>query len=81
MKLYVGSLDQDVTNEDLTAAFSPFGALGEVMVIRDKGTNTSKGFGFVELMTKEAGEAAIAGMNGKPLKGKNIAVNEARPKK
>jgi len=80
MKLYVGKLNKEITKEDLKEAFAPFGQLGEVLVIIDKFTNTSKGFGFVEMPNKEEAEAAIAGMHGKPLKGQNIDVNEARPK-
>jgi len=80
MKLYVGKLNKEVTKEDLKAAFAPFGELGEVIIIVDKFTNTSKGFGFVEMPKKEEAEAAIAGLQGKPLKGQNIDVNEARPK-
>jgi RNA recognition motif-containing protein len=80
MKLYVGKLNKEVTKEDLKAAFAPFGELGEVIIIVDKFTNVSKGFGFVEMPKKEEAEAAIAGLQGKPLKGQNIDVNEARPK-
>jgi RNA recognition motif-containing protein len=80
MKLFVGNLDKEVTKEDLKAAFTPFGELGEVTVIVDKATSVSKGFGFVEMPKKAEAESAIAGLNGEPLKGKNIVVNEARPK-
>ncbi|MBI2428251.1 MAG: RNA-binding protein [Ignavibacteriales bacterium] len=80
MKLYVGNLDREVTKEDLTEFFKPFGELGEVIVIRDRVNNVSKGFGFVEMPNKEEAEAAITGLKGKPLKGRNIDVNEARPK-
>lgn len=80
MKLYVGNLDREVTKEDLTEAFSPFGELGEVTVIRDRSNNVSKGFGFVEMPNKSEAEAAIAGLQGTALKGRNMDVNEARPK-
>jgi RNA recognition motif-containing protein len=80
MKLYVGNLDREVTQEDLKDAFSPYGELGEVTVIKDRATNVSKGFGFVEMPKKSEGDAAITGMQGKDLKGRSINVNEARPK-
>jgi RNA recognition motif-containing protein len=80
MKLYVGNLDREVTKEDLTEVFSPFGELGEVTVIRDRSNNVSKGFGFVEMPKKSEAEAAIAALQGKDLKGRNMDVNEARPK-
>ncbi|MEW5797375.1 MAG: RNA-binding protein [Bacteroidota bacterium] len=80
MKLYVGNLDREVTKEDLEEAFKPFGELGDVVVIKDRVNNVSKGFGFVEMPNKNEAEAAIAALKGKPLKGRNIDVNEARPK-
>jgi RNA recognition motif-containing protein len=80
MKLYVGNLDREVTNEDLKEAFSKYGELGEVMVIKDRSNNVSKGFGFVEMPNKAEAEAAIAGLKGTALKGRNMDVNEARPK-
>lgn len=80
MKLYVGNLDREVSQDDLTETFKPFGELGEVVVIKDRSNNVSKGFGFVEMPNKSEAEAAIAGLQGKPLKGRNMDVNEARPK-
>lgn len=80
MKLYVGNLDREVTKENLQEAFQKFGELGEVTVIRDRSNNVSKGFGFVEFMKKEEGEAAIAGLHGKEFMGRSMDVNEARPK-
>ena len=80
MKLYVGNLDREVTQEDLKEVFKPFGELGEVTVIKDRSNNVSKGFGFVEMPKKSEAEAAIAGLQGKELKGRSMDVNEARPK-
>lgn len=80
MKLYVGNLDREVTKEELTEIFTPFGELGEVTIIRDRSNNVSKGFGFVEMPNKAEAEAAIAGLQGKPIKERNMDVNEARPK-
>jgi len=80
MKLYVGNLDREVTNEDLKEAFSKYGELGEVIIIKDRSNNVSKGFGFVEMPNKAEAEAAIAGLKGTALKGRNMDVNEARPK-
>ncbi|MDD5686759.1 MAG: RNA-binding protein [Elusimicrobia bacterium] len=80
MKIYVGGMAVEVTDEELKAAFQAFGEVTSVNVIKDKGTGASRGFGFVE-MADEAGKAAIAGMNGKELKGKPLTVNEARSKK
>jgi RNA recognition motif-containing protein len=80
MKLYVGNLDREVTKEDLIEFFKPFGELGDVVVIRDRSNNVSKGFGFVEMPNKSEAEAAMSELKGKPLKGRNVDVNEARPK-
>jgi len=80
VKIYVGSMAVEVTEEDLKGAFQAFGEVTSVTVIKDKVSGQSKGFGFIE-MADDAGKAAIAGMNGKDLKGKVIVVNEARPKK
>lgn len=80
MKLYVGNLSRDVTQEDLKELFSPFGELGEVTVIMDRINNVSKGFGFIEMPKKAEAEAAIAALQGKEFKGRAMTVNEARPK-
>jgi RNA recognition motif-containing protein len=80
MKLYVGNLDRSVTAEDLKEAFQVFGELGEVTIIRDRGNNVSKGFGFVEMPKKEEAQAAITALHGKEFKGRTMDLTEARPK-
>ena len=80
MNIYVGNLSRDVNEEDLKQAFAAFGAVSTVSIIKDKFTGESRGFGFVEMASKEEGTAAITGLNGKDLKGRNLNVNEARPK-
>jgi cold-inducible RNA-binding protein len=78
MKIYVGKLSQDITEDDLKEAFKAFGQLTSVNVIEDKYTGNSRGFGFVEMLSNKEGQAAIDGLNGKELKGQIIVVNEAR---
>ena len=80
MKLYIGNLSIDVTEDDLRQEFQTFGKLDSVSLIKDKFRNVSKGFAFVEMEVKAEAEAAIAGLAGKELKGKKMDVNEARPK-
>ncbi|MDH3566479.1 MAG: RNA-binding protein [Desulfobacteraceae bacterium] len=80
MNIYVGNLSYEVTEEDLKTAFETFGAVDTVKVIKDNYTGRSKGFGFVEMPTKSEAQSAIEGLNGKDLKGRNLNVNEARPK-
>jgi RNA recognition motif-containing protein len=80
MNIYVGNLSNEVTEEDLKQAFEPFGEVESVKIIKDKYTNRSKGFGFVEMPSKAEGQSAIDGLNGKELKGKALNVNEARPR-
>lgn len=80
MNIYVGNLSRDVTEEDLKSAFEEFGQVASAAVIKDKFTGQSRGFGFVEMPTKGEAEAAMAGLNGKELKGRAIRVNEARPR-
>ena len=80
MNIFVGNLSRDVTNEDLQQAFHAFGEVTSANVIRDKFSGDSRGFGFVEMPAKAAAQAAIAGLNGKELKGRAINVNEARPR-
>jgi RNA recognition motif-containing protein len=79
MKIYVGNMSYEVKEDDLRQAFGEFGEVESVSIIMDKVSGRSKGFGFVEMSTKEAGEAAIAGLNGKDLKGRVVTVNEAKP--
>jgi RNA recognition motif-containing protein len=80
MNIYVGNLSYSVTEDDLRQAFEAFGQVASVSIIKDKYSNQSKGFGFVEMPGKEEAQAAINGMNGKDLKGRTLNVNEARPR-
>ncbi|MBS4027196.1 MAG: RNA-binding protein, partial [Ignavibacteriales bacterium] len=80
MNIYIGNLSHDVTEGDLRTAFSEFGQVSTATVIKDKFTNEHRGFGFVEMPVKTEAENAIRGLNGNELKGKNVTVNEARPK-
>ena len=80
MKIYVGNLSYEVTEEDLRLAVEPFGQVESVTVIKDKYSGQSKGFGFVEMASKAEGQSAIDGLNGKELKGRALNVNEARPR-
>ncbi|MDA7857970.1 RNA-binding protein [bacterium] len=80
MNIYVGNLSYEVTEEDLQGAFEAFGQITTVSIIKDKFSGRSKGFGFVEMASKEEAQAAITGLNEKELKGRNLSVNEARPR-
>ena len=78
-KLYVGNLPYTVRDEDLQQAFSQFGAVSSAKVMMERDTGRSKGFGFVEMGSDAEAQAAINGMNGQPLNGRSLVVNEARP--
>lgn len=78
-KLYVGNLPYAVRDGDLAQAFSTFGAVISAKVMMERDTGRSKGFGFVEMGSDAEAQAAIEGMNGQPLGGRNVVVNEARP--
>ena len=80
MKIYVGNLSYEVTEEDLRQEFGAFGEVTSVSVITDKYSGRPKGFGFVEMASKSEAEAAITGLNGKMLKDRTVVVNEARPR-
>ncbi len=80
MKIYVGNLSYEVTEQDLRQEFLAFGEVASVDIIIDKYSGRPKGFGFVEMATKSEGEAAITGLNGKTLKERVVVVNEARPR-
>lgn len=80
MKLYVGNLAFKTSSEDLQQLFSQVGTVESASVVEDRETRRSRGFGFVEMASKEEGEAAIAQFNGKELDGRNLTVNEARPR-
>jgi len=79
-KLYVGNLAYSVRDESLQQAFSQFGTVQSAKVMMDRDTGRSKGFGFVEMGSDAEAQAAINGMNGQPLEGRAIVVNEARPR-
>src|SRR5918993_5124207 len=79
-KLYVGNLSFRTTSEELKEAFAAAGTVESVTVIEDRDTGRSRGFGFVEMATPEEAAAAIEQFNGKDLGGRNLTVNEARPK-
>ena len=80
MKLYVGNLAFQTSSEDLQELFSQAGTVESASVVEDRETGRSRGFGFVEMASKEEGEAAIAQFNGKEVNGRNLNVNEARPR-
>ncbi|MCA1849956.1 MAG: RNA-binding protein [Acidobacteria bacterium] len=79
-KLYVGNLSFKTTSDDLREHFSQAGEVESASVIEDRETGRSRGFGFVEMATPEGAQAAIEQFNGKDLNGRNLTVNEARPK-
>lgn len=78
-KLYVGNLPYSVRDSDLEQAFGQFGAVTSAKVMMERETGRSKGFGFVEMGSDAEAQAAINGMNGQPLGGRSVVVNEARP--
>ncbi|MEO8654375.1 MAG: RNA-binding protein [Ramlibacter sp.] len=78
-KLYVGNLPYSVRDSDLEQAFSQFGSVTSAKVMMERDTGRSKGFGFVEMGSDAEAQAAITGMNGQPLGGRSVVVNEARP--
>ena len=80
MNIYVGNLSSDVSEEDLRHAFEAFGQIATVTIIKDKFSGESRGFGFVEMPSKNEAQSAIDGLNGKDLKGQSLKVNEARPR-
>ena len=79
-KLYVGGLPYSVTEDKLREIFSAHGAVESAVVIMDRMTSRSKGFGFVEMSSQEEAQAAIDNLNGTDLEGRNITVNEAKPR-
>jgi cold-inducible RNA-binding protein len=78
-KLYVGNLPYQVRDSDLEQAFSQFGQVTSAKVMMERETGRSKGFGFVEMGSDAEAQAAITGMNGQPMGGRSVVVNEARP--
>lgn len=80
MKLYVGNLAFQTTNEELEELFSQVGTVESASIVEDRDTGRSRGFGFVEMATNDEGNAAIAEFNGKEINGRSLTVNEARPR-
>ena len=80
MKLYVGNLSFNTSNQDLSELFAQIGTVETATVVEDRETGRSRGFGFVEMASKEEGETAIAELNGKEVDGRELKVNEAKPR-
>ncbi len=80
MKLYVGNLSFNSTEQDLQDVFSEVGTVESVNIIEDRDTGRSRGFGFVEMSSKEEGQNAISQLDGKEVDGRNLKVNEAKPR-
>ena len=80
MKLYVGNLTFDTTDQDLRDLFTQYGKPTEVALVTDRETGRSRGFGFVTMGNAEEGKAAISALEGKDFQGRNLTVNEARPR-
>ena len=79
-KLYVGSLSYDITKEELEKIFAEYGSVSDAIIITDRDTGRPKGFGFVEMENSAEADTAIKELDGKSIQGRNIKVNEARPK-
>lgn len=79
-KLYVGNLSFDTSSQDLETVFAEAGTVQSASVVEDRETGRSRGFGFVEMSSKEEAQAAIASFDGKDLDGRSIKVNEAKPR-
>ncbi len=79
-KLFVGNLSFETTDNDLQDAFAAHGSVVEVNIVMDRFSNKPRGFGFVTMSTPEEAQKAIAALNGTPVKGRNLTVNEARPR-
>jgi RNA recognition motif-containing protein len=80
MNIYVGNLSWNLKDQDLSNLFAAHGEVTSAKIVLDKFTNRSKGFGFVEMADDAAAQAAIAALNGTEVDGRNIVVNESRPK-
>ncbi len=80
MNIYIGNLSYEVTDTDLQKAFSAHGSVTSAKVVNDMDSGRSKGFGFVEMSSKEEAERAISALSGSELRGRAITVNEARPR-
>jgi len=80
MNIYVGNLSYDTTHQDLGDHFAQYGDVTSARVVTDRETGRSRGFGFVEMVSADAGQEAINQLNGQELMGRNLTVNEARPR-
>jgi RNA recognition motif-containing protein len=80
MNIYVANVPYSVRDQDLRELFEPYGEVASAKIIMDRATNRSRGFGFVEMADDNAGRAAIEGTNGKNFHGRDLVVNEARPR-
>jgi RNA recognition motif-containing protein len=80
MNIYVGNLSYEITDDEVRDIFSPHGEISSVSIIKDKYSGQSKGFGFVEMPNQAEAEEAIKTLNESDLKGRNIKVNQAKPK-
>jgi RNA recognition motif-containing protein len=80
MNIYVGNLSWNLKDQDLANLFTPYGEVASAKIVMDKFTQRSKGFGFVEMPNDEQAQAAIAQLNGSEVDGRNLVVNESRPK-
>jgi RNA recognition motif-containing protein len=79
-KLYVGNLDFGTSNQDLSDLFAEIGTVESANVVEDRETGRSRGFGFVEMASKEEADTAISQLDGKEVNGRNLKVNEAKPR-
>ncbi len=80
MNIYVGNLPYNITEDELKDVFAEYGAVDRVTLITDKYTGESKGFGFIEMPTQSEAEEAVKSLDGSSVKGRNIKVNQARPR-
>src|SRR6187455_2627703 len=80
MNLYVGNLPYRMTEDQLRQEFEQYGQVASCTIIMDKATGQSKGFGFLEMPSREEAEAAVTGLNGREIQGRRLNVNEARPR-
>ena len=79
MNIYAGNLNYSITEEDLEQVFAKYGEISSVKIIRDKYTDQSKGFGFIEMANDDEAQRAIDELNGTEVKGRELRVNQARP--
>lgn len=80
MTLYVANLDYQMTGEELHQLFAPVGTIESVSIVSERETGRSRGFGFVQMSSREEGQRAISQLNGQDVNGRNLIVNEAKPR-